>query len=680
MKRRRETSSASPSSSKAPPRPFLRPVVLQKLLKLLRAKSIGDEGVVVAEEGKQSEQIVKFLQQVFAERSAFLWVQPEEPSEPVAWGHDIQGPVYACFILGRDASLPEQVRARQELLTPETLRVCIEHTVRKLSEGRSDTGIRFERAALVQATEAALFPVLEELPGLDMEEARARAASLWDEALRQLWHFHCGGSPFVTTAYRGRHDELFHSLLCRDQQRFFRLPPVDFQGTEEQRRVGAAVLEHVQAKGWGVLSGCGGSGKSFLLGQVYAAIRGLEVPSSDLRRLTSCPLCGSCLEEKCDCGFQKPQQERRSLQIAFCAPTNRAVAVLQKVLGSEAELCCTLHSLSCRRMTGPLDLLVVDEASMLSQDHTAILARCKALKKAALLFVGDHLQLPPVGPGEVFRPMLQRARLPFLTTNMRASEDLAAAVLQIRDGHSSRALAYSRVAEDLPQCFAQIYERRLRAEGSFQVLAMRNEERLLFCKFAVKKHHAPPGDDYASGKAAPFRFVPYPGLPVRFCTNRYKPAACKGVLGRVQAASLVAQTDATEEPAPFASDGAIVPGARRLPGGRAVWDVAVELEEQEGRLVQVKAGPAFLPFELRPAFAITVHDAQGGEFDEVHVILPPSEKSPLCSLEMLYTAASRARRALVIWSVRLPFEAFEGPMGCVSRPRISVLGELLKAS
>jgi hypothetical protein len=110
---------------------------------------------------------------------------------------------------------------------------------------------------------------------------------------------------------------------------------------------------------------------------------------------------------------------------------------------------------------------------------------------------------------------------------------------------------------------------------------------------------------------------------------------------------------------------------------RNIWSVSVRLEG-ESDPVQVKAGPAFLPFELRPSFAITVHDAQGGEFDEVHVILPPSEKSPLCCLEMLYTAVSRARKVLCVWSLRLPFEAFEGPLARVSRARVSPLVELLK--
>lgn len=45
------------------------------------------------------------------------------------------------------------------------------------------------------------------------------------------------------------------------------------------------------------------------------------------------------------------------------------------------------------------------------------------------------------------------------------------------------------------------------------------------------------------------------------------------------------------------------------------------------------------------AFALTVHKAQGSEFDEVLLILP-DEDAPILSRELLYTAVSRARRAL----------------------------------
>ncbi|WP_428262222.1 ATP-dependent DNA helicase [Haliangium sp.] len=50
---------------------------------------------------------------------------------------------------------------------------------------------------------------------------------------------------------------------------------------------------------------------------------------------------------------------------------------------------------------------------------------------------------------------------------------------------------------------------------------------------------------------------------------------------------------------------------------------------------------------IEHAFAVTVHKSQGSEFDEVAVILP-SDEIPLLTRGMLYTAVTRARRAVVL--------------------------------
>jgi exodeoxyribonuclease V alpha subunit len=50
---------------------------------------------------------------------------------------------------------------------------------------------------------------------------------------------------------------------------------------------------------------------------------------------------------------------------------------------------------------------------------------------------------------------------------------------------------------------------------------------------------------------------------------------------------------------------------------------------------------------LETVFAMTVHKAQGSEFDEVAVVLPPPE-SPVLNRELLYTAVTRARRRLIV--------------------------------
>jgi exodeoxyribonuclease V alpha subunit len=54
--------------------------------------------------------------------------------------------------------------------------------------------------------------------------------------------------------------------------------------------------------------------------------------------------------------------------------------------------------------------------------------------------------------------------------------------------------------------------------------------------------------------------------------------------------------------------------------------------------------PAALPAH-DSAFAMTVHKAQGSEFDEVWLLLPARD-SRVLSRELVYTGLSRARRAL----------------------------------
>lgn len=51
------------------------------------------------------------------------------------------------------------------------------------------------------------------------------------------------------------------------------------------------------------------------------------------------------------------------------------------------------------------------------------------------------------------------------------------------------------------------------------------------------------------------------------------------------------------------------------------------------------------------AYAMSVHKSQGSEFDEVAVLLP-AQPSPVLSRELLYTAVTRARRAVTIHASR----------------------------
>ncbi len=62
----------------------------------------------------------------------------------------------------------------------------------------------------------------------------------------------------------------------------------------------------------------------------------------------------------------------------------------------------------------------------------------------------------------------------------------------------------------------------------------------------------------------------------------------------------------------------------------------------------LRLAPALLPAH-RGAFALTVHKAQGSEFDEVLVVLPAHDARVL-SRELLYTAVTRARNKVELWT------------------------------
>jgi len=66
-----------------------------------------------------------------------------------------------------------------------------------------------------------------------------------------------------------------------------------------------------------------------------------------------------------------------------------------------------------------------------------------------------------------------------------------------------------------------------------------------------------------------------------------------------------------------------------------------------------KLHPARLPAH-ETVFAMTVHKSQGSEFDKILLILP-DRTSPILTRELIYTGASRARKAIEIWGIESIF-------------------------
>ena len=82
---------------------------------------------------------------------------------------------------------------------------------------------------------------------------------------------------------------------------------------------------------------------------------------------------------------------------------------------------------------------------------------------------------------------------------------------------------------------------------------------------------------------------------------------------------------------------------RDAAGRRRVWFPELDDPERGPKLV----APARLP-PHESFFAVTVHRAQGSEYDEVAVVPGPAE-SRVATRELLYTAITRARRRVVVY-------------------------------
>jgi exodeoxyribonuclease V alpha subunit len=106
------------------------------------------------------------------------------------------------------------------------------------------------------------------------------------------------------------------------------------------------------------------------------------------------------------------------LQVVLCAPTGKAAKRLEQVVGQEAY---TIHRLLGydgrefrRTAADPIeaDVVVIDEVSMVDVPLAWHLFQAIDLGRTAVVLVGDHNQLPPVGPGNILRDLIDTRIVP----------------------------------------------------------------------------------------------------------------------------------------------------------------------------------------------------------------------------------------------------------------------------
>jgi len=347
----------------------------------------------------------------------------------------------------------------------------------------------------------------------------------------------------------------------------------------------------------------------------------------------------------------------RAHRIGLATPTGKAAARLQEAVKTqlderglrarvpaladfspEAE---TIHRLLARSNLR-LDVLVVDECSMV--DLPLMNRLIAALPEGCrLILLGDTDQLSSVEPGSVFSDLCAAGRgsllaqcIVRLTTSHRFAVDrgiglLAAAIV---GGDAAAALTtlgdQSEVQSELqPLANAAAFDR--------------------FAMACVEEWH----EHIETLRAAPATASAFPSRRV-LCAHRRGPFGV-GRFNRLVERGLRARGLVQSDE--FYVGRPIIVTRNDRPTGLSNGDTGVVVGAAGGRpqvwFPDLASGnerfllsPARLP-EHESFFALTVHRAQGSEYDEV-AFIPGDPDSRVATRELFYTAATRARRKVTV--------------------------------
>jgi len=106
---------------------------------------------------------------------------------------------------------------------------------------------------------------------------------------------------------------------------------------------------------------------------------------------------------------------KASKKVILAAPTGKAAKRLEEVVGSEAKTIHRLLGYDGKKFNVEkieTDILILDEVSMIDIPLAWQLFNSIDFKKTSIVLVGDHNQLPPVGPGNILRDLIQSKVIP----------------------------------------------------------------------------------------------------------------------------------------------------------------------------------------------------------------------------------------------------------------------------
>lgn len=388
-----------------------------------------------------------------------------------------------------------------------------------------------------------------------------------------------------------------------------------------------------------ILLGGPGTGKTFTIARILSAL--LSVHGEETRIALAAPTAKAAT------------QMRESLLKAVSGPDHPFPVAHVDLLRQLEPM--TVHRLLGRRrrantrfahdLANPLDVdvVVVDEMSMVSLPLMARLL--EALPESCrLVLVGDPDQLASVENGSIL-PDLARlhGELPSfmtrLTVSQRNRDSVSAAVTEaIRDGDSDAVQGFldsvgSKGSDDGTFTFIDV-------DNGLEGAKTRVDAMLENLESVRSKARSGEVQD-ALDEVGAFRLV-CAHRRGNYGVERWNDFVLDELFGRDRHWSV---------------GNIVVKNRNDVGNGLANGDTGVVVGLEGGlgfaflHGTEVILRPTSAVDDVDLAFATTVHKAQGSEFGTVAVMVPPAT-SPLCTRELLYTAATRAKPNLILIGTR----------------------------
>ena len=324
--------------------------------------------------------------------------------------------------------------------------------------------------------------------------------------------------------------------------------------------------------------------------------------------------------------------------VTLCAPTGRAAKRLEETPGLRSFEPTTIHLLLTKlkaRKHRKIDVLIIDEASMVDADLMVRILDVLG-EKNSLIMIGDADQLPPVGPGQVFKDLLKMKGIPNerLVENCRQSE-----------GSNIITAAKSVMAGRLPPYHENMFEsqyefREENDEQKLQDLVLNLyltelPERLGLDKFNEIQVLTPQRTGLLGTRA----------LNRKIQDNLW--AGNKPLL-------------AQENREPLFHGDKVIQTVNNYALGVMNGDIGRILDLKNKIVVDFRGKEIEFDSEnsraLEPAYAITVHKSQGSEYPAV--IIPTSRTHMhMLGRNLLYTAITRGKEKVLIVGNREVYRA-----------------------